>query len=171
MTDNWLNINAYANHRGVDQAAVRYAIKHGKIRPDSVKQDGSGRTRVNARTADLEWDPKVDARVKNPPVPETDGPSHGGPSYQESKAKREAAEAALAELKLEKERGRLLDAEEVRKSAFNAARMVRNLMMNIPDRVAAELAAETDVFKVGQRLKDEIRKALEGLGKEEDGLG
>jgi hypothetical protein len=40
------------------------------------------------------------------------------------------------------------------------ARIVRDSMLNIPDRVAAELAAETDPFKVQQRLSAEIRLAL-----------
>jgi hypothetical protein len=43
------------------------------------------------------------------------------------------------------------------------ARLVRDAMLNIPDRVAAELAAETNQFKVHQRLTHEIRRALEDM--------
>ena len=36
-------------------------------------------------------------------------------------------------------------------------------MLNIPDRIAADLAAETDAFKVHARLTKEIREVLTAL--------
>ena len=41
--------------------------------------------------------------------------------------------------------------------------MVRDGILNIPDRIAGDLAAETDQFAIHQKLTAELRKALEGL--------
>ena len=38
--------------------------------------------------------------------------------------------------------------------------MVRDAMLNIPDRIASELAAETDQFEIHRLLTVEIRRAL-----------
>ena len=51
--------------------------------------------------------------------------------------------------------------------AFKMARLTRDAMLAIPDRLAAEIAAETDTFKVHTRITEEIRKALESLGENE----
>ncbi len=40
------------------------------------------------------------------------------------------------------------------------ARMVRDAMLNIADRIASELAAETDQFEIHRLLTVEIRRAL-----------
>jgi hypothetical protein len=48
-------------------------------------------------------------------------------------------------------------------AAFTKARTVRDNLLNIPDRLAATLAAEADVDKVHQMLTGEIRKALDEL--------
>ena len=45
-------------------------------------------------------------------------------------------------------------------AAFNKFRQFRDAMLNIPDRVAAMLAAETDAAKCYEILATEIRKAL-----------
>jgi hypothetical protein len=71
--------------------------------------------------------------------------------------------AALAELDHSERSGTLVNAEEVRRSAFKLARQARDGMLNIADRVAADLAAETDAFKVHARLTKEIREALSAL--------
>ncbi len=48
-------------------------------------------------------------------------------------------------------------------AAFTRGRTVRDNLLNIPDRLAATLAAETDVDRVHHLLSVEIRKALEEL--------
>jgi len=81
-----------------------------------------------------------------------------------SKAKREAFMAELARLEYEQKAGSLVPIEDVKKQAFKMARIVRDSLLNIPDRLAAELAAETNQFRVHTRLTEELRKALEELG-------
>jgi phage terminase Nu1 subunit (DNA packaging protein) len=69
----------------------------------------------------------------------------------------------LAELELEQREGKLVEADVVQREAFKAARQVRDALLNLPDRVAGVLAAETNQFKVHQMLTKEIRRALEDL--------
>jgi hypothetical protein len=69
----------------------------------------------------------------------------------------------LAELKLRVARGELIDAKAEAKADFERARTVRDSVLNIPDRVMADLAAETDATRVHARLTDEIRKTLAAL--------
>ena len=45
-------------------------------------------------------------------------------------------------------------------AAFNKFRQFRDHMLNIPDRVAAMVAAETEASKCHQILTTEIRRAL-----------
>ena len=50
-------------------------------------------------------------------------------------------------------------------ATFNVYRVVRDGMLNIPDRVAAQLAVETDPAVVYDVLNREINQALETLSK------
>lgn len=84
----------------------------------------------------------------------------------EARAYRERFEALQARIKYDKEIGKLVDTADVKKQAFKLARGVRDAMMNIPDRVSHELAAQTDPARVHQRLTEEIRQALADLAGE-----
>ena len=57
----------------------------------------------------------------------------------------------------------LRGAQAQQQPSTRTARQVRDSLLNLPDRLAAELAAETNQFKVHQRLVKEIRRALEEL--------
>ena len=50
--------------------------------------------------------------------------------------------------------------DEIQIAAFNKFRQFRDHMLNIPDRVAAMVAAETDAAKCYAILANEIRRAL-----------
>lgn len=85
-----------------------------------------------------------------------------------AKAKRESYQAELARLKYEEQAGVLVNADAVRNEAFKIGRTVRDAMLAVPDRVSAEFSAETNQFKIHQRLTEEIRKALVALKIEEE---
>ncbi len=57
---------------------------------------------------------------------------------------------------------KFVDADEIEAVAFRA-RVVRDSLLDIPDRLAAVLAAESDSRKVHALLSAEIRQALEEL--------
>ena len=56
--------------------------------------------------------------------------------------------------------GRLVPLERVRREAFDASRTIRDSMLNIPDRLSGELAADTDPTVIWRKLDAAIRAAL-----------
>ena len=85
------------------------------------------------------------------------------PSYNESRAKREAAEAELAELRLAAERGDLVRASEVRASMSKRAAGLREALLQLPARVVPLLAANPDPASMDKVLRGEIVAALAQL--------
>lgn len=83
--------------------------------------------------------------------------------YNVSRAKREKHQAAIAELRLAQMAGELVDREVVKQQAFESARRVRDALLNIPDRIATQLAAMKDAHEVHQALLSEINDVLKGL--------
>lgn len=89
------------------------------------------------------------------------------PELQNEKVRLTKARADHAEIELKARRGELLNAEEVKQAAFDMARITRDALLNIPDRIAAGLAVETDQHRVREMLTTALYEALERLS---DGL-
>jgi len=161
-----LSIRGYARHRGVAESAVRKAITQGRI---SKGKNG----KINPKIADKEWGQNSDpAQIKAenafdaPDYSQNSAPSSlSGPSYQQSRAIKEAYGAKLLRLQFEKESKKLISIDDVKVSAFNAARMTRDRILNIPDRVIPQLVGKTNIFEMKEILKAELIKALEELSK------
>ena len=167
-----LSAKAYAKHRGVSLAAVLKAISEERIKA-SVRRKGPG-YQIDVAQADVEWQQNTDsgqgapAHAKNrQDQHDTAGdsePEDGEPiTYAQARAQHERFKARLAQLELEQREGKLVEADAVKRESFRTARLVRDALLNLPDRIAAELANETNQFKVHQRLVSEIRRALEDL--------
>lgn len=90
-----------------------------------------------------------------------------GPSYAQSRAVRELYAAKLLKLEHEERIGKLVPADQVKVDAFKTARTVRDGLLNIPDRVAHILAAETDPARVHHLLSNELRTVLSRLSTHE----
>lgn len=160
---------AYAKHRKVSPQAVFDAIEKGRL-VTSVTKQPSGRMLVDVELADKEWAANTNsgtgslAHAKNKPADEPAPSDSDEPmTYAEARAKHEKFKMRLAELELEQREGKLVEADVVQRESFKAARQVRDALLNLPDRVAGVLAAETNQFKVHQMLTKEIRRALEDL--------
>jgi hypothetical protein len=149
-----LSQRAYAKHRGVALSAVQKAISTGRI---STMADG----RIDPGVADGEWAANTKAR---PPAvrhqADDDQDAFGAAQYSKARAVREHYQARLAKIDYEERIGNLVSKDEVQVAAFNTHRVIRDAMLNVPDRVAAMLAAETDEAKCHEVLSTEIRKAL-----------
>ena len=160
-----LSFRGYAKHRGVSEAAVRKAIKQGRI---SKNKNG----KIDPQKADNEWNKNTDpAQIKKTEAAENSNyipNSLSGPSYQQSRAIKEAYSAKLTRLQFERESKKLISVDEVKISAFNAARMTRDRILNIPDRVIPQLVGKTSIFEMKEILKTELIKALEELSKIND---
>jgi hypothetical protein len=160
-----LSLRAYAKHRGVSLTAVQKAIHSGRI---ATTSEGL----IDSDRADAEWKAKTrpgQRRVKQvPPAvvrePErAEAPISGGLDYFRARAVRENYLARLAKIEFEEKTAKLISRDEVQVAAFTKGRTARDNLLNIPDRLAATLAAESDADKVHQILTAEIRKALDEL--------
>ncbi|MFN8996121.1 MAG: hypothetical protein ACK5X3_20980 [Pseudomonadota bacterium] len=83
-----------------------------------------------------------------------------------SRIKTEVERGKLLEIRARAESGKLIPADEVKIAAVRRARIVRDGLLNLPDRVAAVLAAETDAAKVHAILTKEIRLNLEAISRD-----
>lgn len=80
-----------------------------------------------------------------------------------AKARREAAEADLAELELAEKRGAIMSSADHRAIVFRIARTLRDALLQVPARTAALLAAESDQAACQRILEAEIRAVLQQL--------
>ena len=163
-----LSLRAYAKHRGVSLAAVQKAIRSARI---TTTESGS----IDSDRADAEWNAKTRPGQKRADRPEAvanvapfvepsrSDSGNGGLDYFRARAVRENYLARLAKIEFEEKTAKLISRDEVQVAAFTKARTVRDNLLNIPDRLAATLAAESDSDKVHQMLTEEIRKALDDL--------
>ena len=170
-----LSIRDYAKHRGVSPPAVLKAIRSGRI---SQEPDGT----IDPVKADSAWDRNTNpAQQRKPKTAQPTPPAQAvtptspaqavtpmakppsAPNYQASRAVKETYSARLAKLEYEKRSEKLISRDEVKIEAFNLGRRVRDRLMNIPHRMGAVLAAETDAAHIEHLIEDELRIALEEL--------
>ena len=151
-----LSQRAYARHRGVALSAVQKAIETGRI---SAQPDG----RIDSEKADVDWEQNTTRHA--PPIvkrgqDEDDASIFGASQYTKARAVREYYQARLARIEYEERVAKLVAKDEVQVAAFNKFRQFRDHMLNIPDRVAAVVAAETEAAKCYEVLATEVRRAL-----------
>ncbi len=159
----------YARRRGCTEAAVRRAVRDGRIslidgRIDPVAADAqwARNTRVRAGSrptddANLTGSSTASGQSGQPEDDDTDS------GYWKSRARRERAEAELAELKLRELQGQLVRADEWAAALAKRAAAFREGLLQIPSRLAAQLAAEADQARVHTMLEDELRHVMEQL--------
>lgn len=161
-----MNISAYARHRGVSHVAVLKAVKSGRIAKES---DGT----IDPDKADAAWSGNTSPAQQRKPAKENigkierpiDPPAspnavNNGPSYAQSRAIKEAYLARLAKLEYEEKSGALVRTDSVKLAWFNLLRVLRDRALNLPDRLAPLLAAETDPKRVRDLLEAELRQIL-----------
>lgn len=166
----------YGKHRGVSREMVmewkrdgiipKTAFSHPKKRPawwlvDVAKAD---------KALDKNLDPaqlkkqtiKPDKTIKE----KTDIIKKSGVKKLDFNAARtlnETYKAALRKLEYEEKSGETVKAKDVEKAAFDMARTLRDNILNVADRIAPLVTAETDQHKNNIIITDELRQALEDL--------
>ena len=160
----------YARRRGISHTAVQQAITSGRISTVAGK--------IDPTTADRQWLQNTDqSKPRNrisgqpryrrapgaPPRPmrffsaaETEGHDETALGYARARAARGLYLAQLAKLELDAKRSALVRSDEVRLAAFNMAREARALLLSLPQRVAAVVAAAADPAEVQRVLDEEI---------------
>lgn len=178
---------------GATHRAVQKAIEDGRISP-AVVRDGQGRfVGIDPVEADRLWadqttgssrggapaiaappKPAAPPRVRMPtastgPAAGSDEPpmaGGGAASFAAARAVKESYAARIAKLDYEQRAGKLIPADKVKADCFKAAVVVKEQFLNIPGRVAPELASIVDPFEVERILKQEIYAALESCRRE-----
>ena len=157
----------YAKHRGVSRVAVHHAIRDSRITLIEGK--------IDPTVADIQWAANTRARVRNAgsdPAPiapaSAAGPIVAGDaepriSYEEARRRRELAEASIAEMKQAELAGDLIRTDAVRAAWVGKITSTRDALLQIPARLAPQLAAESDLVAVTGLLELEIRQVLSDL--------
>lgn len=153
-----MNVSAYARHRGVSHVAVLKALNDGRIEREA---DGT----IDAAKADAAWQKNTNqahARKNAQSMPRNSASQTqtGGPSFAQSRAIKEAYNARLAKLAYEEKSGQLVSIDAVKSNWFIALRVLRDRTLNLADRLAPLLAAETDQRRVTEILDKELRQIL-----------
>ena len=193
MKNGFLNAKEHGKTKNVSHMAVLKWIESGKLAPigDAVAKSGS-RWMIDAQKADAYYYDNVKltnqripfenrpANTEGAPISDVETPpqrenEHSPKSkndrvanlntYHGATTWKAKYEALLRQQEYEIKSGIYILAEEVKTAAFNKARIIRDTLLNIPDRIASILASESDQDKVYQLLSDEIKLALDELAK------
>jgi hypothetical protein len=135
--------------------------RHGKIDPEVADREWALNTDP-AQQRDTEQAQEAPQGRQVGPR-ERDASAVGVPSYSQSRAIKEAYQARISKLQFEEMTGKLVSSDAVKVEAFRRARMTRDQILSVPDRVAPVIAAESDERKVREILDTELRNALEVL--------
>jgi hypothetical protein len=84
-----------------------------------------------------------------------------------TKLKNEIERGKILEAKAKTELGQLVSAEAVRNAMFAKGRIIRDGIMNIPDRVSALIATINDAAQIHEILSKEIREVLTELSRDD----
>lgn len=171
-----MSVKAYAKRRGVTPAAVRKAIKQGRI-AEAVSKNEKGWNEIDPEVADRLWAANTDPRPRGRRAAKAllekasnEAPKATGPgTYQDARARREEAEAKLAELKAGQLEGDLVRGREAYQRSFEFFRRLRDRILLIPDRVYAGFAAESDGQTIKLNLEAELIEALGQFDLQEGG--
>jgi hypothetical protein len=158
----------YARRRGCTEGAVRRAVRDGRISLINGK--------IDPVAADAQWARNTRVRAGSRATDDVNLSGSGGTGgtaagddddeedtatgYWKSRARRERAEAELAELKLAELQGQLVRADEWSAALARRAAAFREGLLQIPARVSAQMAAETDEARIHALLDAELRQVM-----------
>jgi len=160
----------YSAHRGVSRAAVSHAVKEGRI----SLIDG----KIDPAVADIQWASNTRARASSragsAAVHVTAGSDAAAGAvavedevddYMRSRARREAAEASIAEMKQAEMEAQLVRRQDVERAAFVSARQLRDGLTNCARRLGASVATLTTPDACTAVIEAEHRALLQSWSK------
>ena len=173
-----ISITGLAQRLGVARKTVTSHIERGTLPPDCIELGTNGRVITDAARAEA-CVREAMARKPSPQLPSRDPvsiPDGVNPEDPETwpleiealKVIREYWCARQTNLKTELASGELVRADEVRREAFRAARMARDMLLAIPDQVGDDLAAElgvSDRAAVKRVILSRVERALGDFAK------
>lgn len=160
-------LTRYAAHARISKEAARKQLK--RLGIDYMQEfdfADADRRRAAARSADrMPFAKPIPGHEPQVHAQDDDEDDNDGATFifSENQAKREHYKAELVRLEFDERIGKLTRTDLIEQEAFRIGRQVRDAMLNIPDRLAGVLAAETDQRNIHNILTKEIRQALEAL--------
>lgn len=185
-----MSVRGYARHRGVSHTAVQKAIRDGRITQRKDGKIDSGRADKQwAASTDhskprnsVTGDPKHRRRPGDPETPMGMKPRKGNghvngtgapgggdgeqlSTYAQARGEREQYQALLAKLEYERAAEKVVDAEEVKQSAYEAGRRARDILLSLPARLApivAALGTDADCYDAIDQAVREVCQEISG---------
>lgn len=172
MTQNLTTIAEWAKLVGISRQSAYEAVTRCGIPVTDKKVDPDYATHLYQKNTR----PRANAQRPAPMANEAPASSPAGaggaetgvkpptiPGYDTSRARREAAEAAAAEIKLAEMSGQFLLKSDVDSVVFEAARALRDGLMNCARRIAADVAPLSTAEECENVIDREHRALLESL--------
>ena len=157
----------YARRRDVSRQYIHRLVTQGKIPTDELKridpdiadavlaQLSDPARRLNDMPDDMDAAAEIDEQETGAPAP-----GNGHASFAKFRSAREAYQAKLAQLDYEERAGKLVRKEEIDREAFEAARLIRDRFLALPQELGGTLVGMTDEKEIIQYLRAKIRDAL-----------
>jgi phage terminase Nu1 subunit (DNA packaging protein) len=155
-----VSLSEYARLRSVSAPRISALRKAGRLvmTPDN-RVDVERSDELIARTSTR--------RAAGLPVLVGDDDPEARRKIMTARARREHHEANLAAMREQEKAGNLVEADRVKKAAVDAGALLRGALEQLPGKLGARLAAETDAAACRDLLRVEIDAALADLA---DGL-
>ncbi len=169
-----ISIRAYARHRGISDAAVRKAIKTGRVTPepdgtiDTAKADRQWQTNTNQQpsSSNLKAVPDMAFDAVRETLKENSMPVAGsGTTFIQARTANEVLKAQTNRIRLQKLKGELIDRAKVLAHVYKLARTERDAWINWPARISSTMAAElsVDAHTMHVTLERYVREHLSEL--------
>jgi hypothetical protein len=165
-----LSIRAYAKQRGVSEAAVRKAIKTGRITLSADKT-------LDPRVANDQWLKNTDSSqqrstasgaksVSGTSEPSADLMKGSSTTFVQARTANEVVKAQTNKVRLAKLKSELIDRAQALALVFKLARSERDAWLNWPARVSAAMAVAlgVDAHTLHVQLESATRQHLQELG-------
>lgn len=152
---------------GVSKQRILEAIESGILTASVTKTPhGAGfRYRIDEGKGLKEWAENIDPAKQRDQskAAATKDLGENNSNYKKAAAARMFFNAKLAELEYQEKAGKLVSSDRVKAEAFKISRRVRDTLLGVPERVAAEVAAMTEPRLIAIYLKEQIADALKDL--------
>jgi len=165
----------FATAAGISKAMVTKLRAMGVMEGAIIRQPGKKRVLVDIERALELYNERVDPNFRkatrfragaNPDNGKEKKERSGGQSYIDARSISEQYKAAKLKLDYEVNKNLWISRSEVSDLSFKAARLARDTLLNIPSRIAALVAAESDTNSCYQIIYKEIRDALDDFTKQ-----
>jgi hypothetical protein len=158
-----LNISRQQGYAAISRCQI--TVEDGKVDSEyaTMLYHRHTRARANAKGGAA---PPPGENGAFPAAQGADVPAGATAGYDVSRAKREAAEAQMAEIKLGELAGRFLVKDDVEAALFEVARALRDGLTNCGRRIAGDVVGLTDAGACEEIIDREHRVLLQTLSKE-----